>query len=554
MGHILTLSVLISMIGLTACQKAKMRSVPGDTQKANPQGPPVNPPPPPNYPNYNPPPAGQPPVKPPPAYQPPAEPPVVHQLPPSVSEPRFQSQRRRPLVEWSEVPSQPAIKECGNNCATQKIPIPEPGDCRENQACPPPQPIEDKCEAIPLTPDKEVRKLDILFVVDTSSSLRGGRKGRVEDGELAQLALGMENFVKKLNPATDYRIGVLLGHGPNSRHHGQLFSSGKHDPAVIEYKPGAEREIVSMLQKKMIAIPPEANKLGSAQGEALLLALYNSTVDKKHNPFFQEMRSQGMFRDEASLAVIMVSDEQDVCFDYEGTNFKPSMKKSKNNKGEVIEVPDKYENHFFENICKKAVNGKPLTPGHVYDALVDVKGNRDRLIVTGIVYTNNATKPPVGIEDENEMGHGIIDVIQMAGGQMADLANVDRKNNKSMFANELSQLGEYAHFKLKYNNVFVCQSKSHAISVDRRTVEVEVVDSKGQVVASFNGKTRGPKGVRSSYVEKRKNQGHLEVAVDYETLAKQLTEKQFQSGEVRIKFKTRADIDPVTGNPHKSGR
>lgn len=574
---------LATGIALTGCQKAKMKSVQPESTpsaSASAEPPPYSPPQGiPNQPVYIPPGPGQ--------YQPPV---IVQQQPPQVTE-EVQPNHQVPIYnppndnqqvrEWYEVtPVQRGgelILPIGDEeppIRSNQIPEPLPQEnCHENGLCDPPEPEPGQCHDIELNAEKEMRELDILFVVDTSASLRGG-SNKGNGGELAQLARDMDKFVARLNPDTDYQIGVLLGHGPHSPYHGQLFSAGRGDSAVIHFQDiykqearrgGSKEEIrgrvssiiAQMLEAKMKAIPAETDKLvrgkPSAQGEALLLTLYNSLGRAE---YLQAMKGQGFLRDEAGLAIIMMSDEQDVCFNYEGSGFTPRMKQIRTKSG-VQEVPDKHELRFFNEVCTTAANGSLLTPEHVAEVVQNLKG--DKVVTSSVAYLDNNI--PVGVEDENERGSGIIEFVGLTKGQNVDLAKVDRSANTS-FADQMSFLGEFTYFKLRYNNTFGCRTNVHPVAVNPTSVELTIVNEQQQPVARFSGRcaqgescdqANGPV-ITEIRRHGRGGNPFLVLTVPFERINEVLKQAGFEKGRVQIHFMAKSDVDPQTGGPRDNRR
>src|SRR5690606_32134463 len=70
------------------------------------------------------------------------------------------------------------------------------------------------------------RKIDILFVTDTSGSL---------DDERAAVADGIDAFVEALPAEVDYQIGVMLAHGSTSQYAGKLYHA-RNQPSVLKSK------------------------------------------------------------------------------------------------------------------------------------------------------------------------------------------------------------------------------------------------------------------------------------------------------------------------------
>src|ERR1019366_32041 len=180
-------------------------------------------------------------------------------LPPNLQSPP-------PVVEWNEtqtIPTAPVMSK-GMDASFQYIqPLPPPPlpsqpvavvtqeplpplPVVQQPAAPviqPRQPVGQKpapapeCQDIPLDTKLDTNKLDILFVIDTSASMRGGKRIGM-GGELAKLARAMEVFAKQLDATTDFHIGMLLGHAPSAGKKnlsGVLFQVDANDPAVIDY-------------------------------------------------------------------------------------------------------------------------------------------------------------------------------------------------------------------------------------------------------------------------------------------------------------------------------
>ncbi len=511
MARLIVKGFLLCAVVLAGCQNAKMTGVqPKPESKNTAQS---------NPPQYNPPPAHNPPPAPNPAptYNPPPQP-EVH---PHYEEP--------PVVDVHEVSPAPVEPVCKSNCGPQVVaprPHPRPKTCQDTGTC---QPVKGECETIPLNAKLESPKLDVLFVVDTSASLRGGSYKKT-GGELGQLARDMRFFMKRLDARADVRIGMILGHGPAKKAtHGRLFSTGGSDPAMIDYKQIqtqmkaanksasaeqvevlAQDRVGKLLEHKMTHMPIEHK---GAEGEALLLSLY----DALSRPDLRgQIQAAGLLRKDAQLAVITISDEQDVCFDYAAHGVKPRKE-------------DPIETKFFNEVCSKAVNGGPLQPGHVYQALQAVAG--DKLIVAGIHYKDNNI--PQGREDENEMGYGYLDLIKLAGGQLADLAQVN--DQSPTFWAQLDLLGKFTDFKMHFTNTFSCRSNVHPASVIGSSVVVDIVNKDGQPLAQFGkGGANGP--AKWQVVVDDHGHPYGRAVVSSQTLGDLLKSQKITEGFVKITF------------------
>ncbi|NJL26291.1 MAG: hypothetical protein HC902_14840, partial [Calothrix sp. SM1_5_4] len=157
------------------------------------------------------------------------------------------------------------------------------------------------------------------------------------------------------------------------------------------------------------------------------------------------------------------------------------------------EGPDPHETRFFDKICRSAAPGKQLlTPAHVADAFRSLEASTGgKVLFNGVVYLDNAAAQArvTGAEDENEKGHGILDLISLWDhGKPADLASVDRNNPKASFATILEELAKYTAFEMEYNSSFKCTSRTHPAAVNGTTVELTIQDQNGKEVARYSGR------------------------------------------------------------------
>jgi hypothetical protein len=498
---------------------------------------------------------------------------------PPQSQPWFNIQRPLPQTGTACV---------GPNCYPQTVaprPTPPKEDWRLNPPLPrpkPPQQVEKPekpvvqkpapaptCTAQSLNPNKISSQLDVLLVMDTSASMRGGYENGT-GGELGMIIPEMSSFVKQLNPNTDVRIGMILGHArPNARSphniHGKLFQVDGSDPAVIDYAKirkscpqnneldkCVNNKVANILKRKLRNIP---NDHTEAQGEALFSSLYDALTDAKLKA---NIAKAGLFRPDATLAVITLSDEQEVCWDYDKWNqahpkeqyfpanvhYGPKDKKT----GQQKIGPDPHEAAFFKNDCPTLANGRPMSADEVWHALLDLKGGKqEKLVITGVHYLNNDI--PTELQDhyfEMEMGHGYLDLIEMAQGHPANMAAVDRKNKVISFSNEMADIGKFAAFKMEYKGDFTCDTKFPLDQINPTSVELHIFDTaKNQDVAVFSaacvqqpctGNFTGPATVTDKTNKHSGRHEKFQVSVDPELLKKALDEQGLQSAEARITF------------------
>lgn len=286
-------------------------------------------------------------------------------------------------------------------------------------------------------PNKELtKKLDLLFVTDTSGSL---------NTERSAVATGIGNFISQLSSSADYQIAVTLAHGPRSSRFGQLYKAGT-EPTVLRSKELSITDIRTHLLKKLTSIQTDNDTDG---GEAGLLSL-NKALESTR---LEEIRvQQDFFRKDAALAIVFISDENDICAVYP-TGVTRAYD------------PDGKELPAFNNHCQNKVDAKS-----VYDRLLAVQGVSP-LLVSAIIYTDRATMPRSG---ENEIGYGYTDIVKLANGATVDMA----ANN---IPAGLADIGKAAALKMILRTDYTLSY----LNIDEKTISAEVDSVK--VPFSFDG-------------------------------------------------------------------
>jgi hypothetical protein len=218
-----------------------------------------------------------------------------------------------------------------------------------------------------IQPEKEILKsVDLLFVTDTSGSL---------DVERGAVANGIDSFVAELPLDADYQVAVMLAHGSRSNHSGRLWKHGNH-PYVLNSKTMSLPEIRSHLHANLTNVSSDWHSDG---GEVGLYSLQRG-LDK--GPLTSS-RAHGFFREDAALAVVFISDENDICAKIpEGVTR--------------VYDPDRLELSAFARDCKG------VSPETVLEAVKTLQGDRP-FFIGGILYNNLSTIKNNG---ENELGYG----------------------------------------------------------------------------------------------------------------------------------------------------
>ncbi len=291
------------------------------------------------------------------------------------------------------------------------------GQCFEEQHAPLPETI--------------VRKIDIAIVIDTSGSI-------VEERD--SIASGFDYFLSTLPAEVDYRVAVILGHGPGSNYDGVLYQNGT-DPKVLDSQIHDTATVISHLRTKM-ANPHVDNATDGGE-----MGVYSLTEAITTN--LAANQADGFFRDDAALAVVFVADEQDICAEFPA---------------DVVPVADPQgaEINSYNNYCVDAMGQLLYHPQQLLNDLNNLKADLP-MMVGGVIYNNSATIPFNG---ENEIGYGYKEAIELAGGISVDLASGD-------YGQGLINLGKLAQVSVAPANDFPLATNK----VDPSTIQVLVNNS-----------------------------------------------------------------------------
>ena len=286
------------------------------------------------------------------------------------------------------------------------------------------EPVQPNChQQIFRQPEAQIsRKVDLLFVLDTSGSL---------DAERQQIGQGVDAFLAALPVDVDAHIGVVLGHvGARS---GQLYRRNNASPLVLKTSDWSREQIRSELSHRMRYTAGE----GASDGGEALLYSYHQLLEPAN---VARARNEGLFRDEAALVVVFVTDENDICARYpEGITPVPD--------------PERKEESAFRRYCADVTPESVLEKTQLFMAGKPV-------VLSGIIY-HPQSQIPRGAE--NEIGYGILELVEQSSGALIDLAGGN-------FHIGLEQIGSLAVKKLQLKTDFVLTSSN----IDPNTFDVRV--------------------------------------------------------------------------------
>jgi len=278
-------------------------------------------------------------------------------------------------------------------------------------------------------------KLDILFVLDTSSSL---------DEEMTQIVNSLQSLVSQLPEGLDFQIGVLLGH-TNSTWVGKLFKANS-EPLILKSTSLTTLQIQTHLETKLKNLVEESASDG---GEAGLFSL-NKLLQPNELATAKEV---GFFRSGAALSIVFVADENDICAEYPDG---------------VTPVPDPNG----KEASAKELYCSGITPLGTVQKLLGLQLGRP-LLITGLIYRTPNESPQTG---ENEVGYGYLETILISGSEAVALSD-----NANIMSEGLKKIGDMVKQKVTLKNEFLlsrqggstCAGKIMESSIDVK------VDGKG---------------------------------------------------------------------------
>jgi len=216
-------------------------------------------------------------------------------------------------------------------------------------------------------------------------------------------------------------------------------------------------------------------------------------------PLLSQNKKLGFFRPDAALAVVFMSDENDLCsydVDYPAgvkpNANDPDMYSGSYNgfaKNESVEI---VANRFF---CKGGGKDPVITDKTVYAKLQQLmqssadptKGRP--LLISGVLYTSPSTVPTVMPPNEpykeyffeKEMGYGYMDMIRANNGFATDIG-------KANYDEGLRQIGQAAAAKLQVKSEFTLKD---GVAVDTNSLCVMVDGREAQGVNTFANERDG---------------------------------------------------------------
>jgi hypothetical protein len=315
------------------------------------------------------------------------------------------------------------------------------------------------------------KSVDLLFVVDSSLSLTPERR---------RLAKSISHFLSQLPADADPRIAVMLGHGGNSDWSGMLYSRGSNPRVINPHDYAGNRAEELLIQN--LSCP--ALDFGVGNGEMLMYSLQSSLKDYN----FAQIQNEGFYRPDASLAVVFITDENDVCFDPKAHGYT----KHPHYKYGAFGL----EKFAYDKWCVDKSGALKVSTTSVISSLRSRFPGK-RIAMAGIVHSEEKSVPWFG---EDAIGHGIIELVQenaatQPSGPMPSLIMNLRSGN---FSGTLAQLGSMitSHLSLLTSFILsgdrILKESSIVATVDGRAVSA-TYDSASRTV-NISGANAGGAG------------------------------------------------------------
>jgi cell division septation protein DedD len=265
------------------------------------------------------------------------------------------------------------------------------------------------------------RSIDILFVMDTSGSM---------DDNRAKVADGLSSFVAELPADVDYQVGVMLAHGSKSAWSGNLFKYG--NTTIFSSKTMSISSIQGQLKSMVLNTPTDAY---GEQGEEGSYSLMKGLTTQ-----LATNQKAGFFRPNAALAVIFVSDENDICAPYVGQPTMPGLTSAE----KKIRTRD-CSTGIATNQVVAQVKALQGTRPYMFGAVAHEQLN----------YSDSA--------GNDSYGFGYMDIVQATSGVSTEI-------NDGSYTQGLSTMGKLATIKL---NLVLDYTLAH-LNVDPTSIQTHV--------------------------------------------------------------------------------
>lgn len=368
-------------------------------------------------------------------------------------------------------PTNPSGPNCNGNCNPgYPPPRPTPPPCDLPKPPPPPYVQPQPRPTPPPSNCKEYeydapvyngpRAMNVWVVMD-------GSKSNVKErhSQLLSLVTMYEQNLARSMPLT---ISVITGHSPESHDSvlggKSLFYVHDSEPAVLTFHMGMSQnqrnKAIRALETKVLNMRRD-NSDGISDGGELMTANLLAALKPSNRNRAAQLGAYGTGN---ILNIHFMSDENDIC-----TKGEKSSRKIPNPETGKQTTSEDYARYKHCGAMDVNAQGYSQTLFNELDALN--KTGEAKIYLSGFLYTGESAVPQDG---ENEVGRGLVELIQASGGRAFDLASLsgqDSYNKASIsLASYINKEGNlYQGYQLKNGEEAVNLSK-----MDRKKTKVLV--------------------------------------------------------------------------------
>lgn len=256
---------------------------------------------------------------------------------------------------------------------------------------------------------------DLLLVINSSQDLH-------MNGIRKRIASQLSALLDELPRETDTQLGILLAHGSGSYYSGRLWSRTSHF-SILRTNQMTPNEFRTTLLYQLENTNTQVDKKGS--GKAGLFSLSRALDPDR----LAEIREKGFFRKSATLGILFVSNEGDICSQRADSDLQ---------RKELQWTKKDCQNLHIKNIYNKILELQSAAP----------------FLIGAAVYNDPDTAPR---QNNNAYGFGFMDLIHFSHGFSMDLSNENFSEGLREFGLKINHLFENHPFYLNA----IAHSRAH---------------------------------------------------------------------------------------------
>jgi hypothetical protein len=352
-----------------------------------------------------------------------------------------------------------------DNSGQTTTPVPRPQEI-------PQAPVSD-CKDYEYThaPYKGPKAVNVWIVMDGSKSNRQER--------YKQLSGMIEMYEATIAREIPIKLAVITGHSKQSSDsaiNGNAFYKQSNDPYVLHFGYGSSNrgQMLKFLEQKILGMRTDNSSGVSDGGELLTVNLLAALK----NPEAMATVGQGDV-----LNIHFLGDENDICTIGQVEDY------------DKITVQGKRisrEEYARQLNCgaMNVTNGGNGYSQVLADAITQIQqSGRARIHTSGFLYTGENPIPRGSATDENEIGRGMVDLIEVTGGKTFDLAGLFTNNGtvnsvavSAAGATVMEDINKASEMYFRHQLKTASGEPMDLTRMDTRRSQVAVVDSNGRAM------------------------------------------------------------------------